>query len=91
VAKKSESLVDQFALVRWDDAVGAVGWAEDGDAATHPHECTTIGVVIADTPQALTLAGTWSRNKDEPRQTNGRMTIPRGFIKHIWILTNVDD
>ena len=80
------TLVGKLALVYWDDAVGAIGWAEDEEAATHPHECKTIGIVISDTKAAITLAGTWSQNKDEPRQTNGRMTIPRGFIKHVYEL-----
>jgi len=66
-------------LIEWDDAVAGAGWIADHNGQ-RPDRCISIGAVVAEDAQSVTLAGTWGLDCDGSLQSNNRMTIPRGMI-----------
>ena len=61
-------------LVHWKDAVADAGW--DDNVKTELHDCTSIGFVIDENKDALTLANTVSQD-----QSNCRIHIPKKWIQ----------
>ena len=64
--------------VEWIDAVAHVGW-EQKCAGIRPALIITVGKLVHEDKDCIVLAGTFSPNDDE---TNGRMAIPKGWIKN---------
>ena len=65
---------DKVTLVHWKDAVADVGWEES--VKSELHDCTSIGFVVDETKDALTLANTVSQD-----QSNCRIHIPKKWIQ----------
>lgn len=65
---------DKVTLVYWKDAVADVGWEES--VKSELHDCTSIGFVVDETKDALTLANTVSQD-----QSNCRIHIPKKWIQ----------
>ena len=61
-------------LVYWKDAVADVGWEES--VKSELHDCTSIGFVVDETKDSLTLANTVSQD-----QSNCRIHIPKKWIQ----------
>ena len=61
-------------LVYWRDAVEDVGC--DDNVKSELHDCTSIGFIIDETKDALTLANTISQD-----QSNCRIHIPKKWIQ----------
>tara|TARA_R100001509_G_scaffold71115_2_gene39653 strand:- start:160 stop:447 length:288 start_codon:yes stop_codon:yes gene_type:complete len=60
--------------VHWKDAVADVGWEEGSKSELH--SCTSVGFIIDETKDALTLANTISQD-----QSNCRIHIPKKWIQ----------
>ena len=72
--KKGRTLdATRVTLVHWKDAVADVGW--DDNIKSELHDCTSIGFIIDETKDALTLANTVSQD-----QSNCRINIPKKWI-----------
>lgn len=69
----------RVALIEWNDAVADANWS-DWDEARGIHRCFSLGAVVVDSAQSVTLAGTWGIGGDGILQTNNCMTIPAGMI-----------
>lgn len=73
-------------LVTWVDIISHGGWVEmETISEAHPQTMLTYGKIIAETPDYISLAGTWS---EECEETFGDINvIPRGVITSIKILS----
>ncbi len=64
--------------IEWIDAVASVGW-DRGCGGTRPAHIISVGKLVYEDKDSIVLAGTFSYADDE---TNGRMAIPKGWIKN---------
>ncbi|MFZ1109879.1 MAG: hypothetical protein WAN43_16210 [Rhodomicrobium sp.] len=69
----------RVALIEWDDAVADANWTDWGETR-RTHRCVSLGAVVVDNAESVTLAGTWGIGADGIMQTNNCMTIPAGMI-----------
>jgi hypothetical protein len=69
--------------VEWIDAVSNSGW-EPIDKQEPPHTCTTVGFLVFENQEYLTIAATFG---EPPAETNNRISIPKGWIKNRWKIT----
>lgn len=68
-------------LVVWVDACSDDGWSTiDHALAQEPAECVSVGIVLKETPQFLTLVGTFNVVHDEVNQAGAIWTIPISSI-----------
>lgn len=70
-------------LVIWDDSTQPVSrwrWVEDIEPE-QPVRCYTVGFILHDTPDALTLAMSIGRDDGENEQASGVTTIPKSCIR----------
>ena len=70
---------DRVTVAIWADANSGSGW-EDHGSPYHPHECISAGFLISEDKAQITLAAVWSE-QDGLKQSNARITIPKGWIK----------
>lgn len=68
-------------LIEWTDSCSPrEGWcAIDEIADRGPMKCTTVGFLVADRPDAKTVASTMNHDEYNP-EINGVMTIPTHAI-----------
>lgn len=74
--------------VTWDDAhtIGEASWIDPDEAqrqGSKPVLCTTVGFVIVDNTEVITLAGTVNYEDSELSAVNGVMCIPRGMVRKV--------
>ena len=68
-------------LIKWVDAITDIGWTTYYDANIEPHDCTTVGILLHQNDQALTVALTAGGD-----QVNGTLTIPAGWIDDLRVI-----
>jgi hypothetical protein len=70
---------EPLVYVEWVDSSGHDGWAPRNDLADHarPSTCRTVGLVVLENDQALTIAQTLD---DTHGNFNAAMTIPKFAI-----------
>lgn len=69
----------KITLVVWDDAVASTGWKPHNEAE-QPQRCTSVGLLVSESDDALILAGSWGPNDNDVIETNNRISIPLGWI-----------
>lgn len=74
-------------IVRWVDSASAPRWRYPHEIDSRPATCLTVGYVVHETKEAITLAQT-QRVDESYDDVNGCMTIPRGCIKSIRRIKN---
>lgn len=74
MAKKKDAVPYKLVQVAWLDAVSDSTWK---DVVDHdkPHVCYSNGYLVAETPEYVNVAGTWSGG-----EINNSIAIPRGMI-----------
>lgn len=72
--------------IQWVDSAHTPQWCRREQVSPSPATCVTVGYVLHETKEAITLAQT-VRTDNANGDVNGCMTIPRGCIKKIESLT----
>lgn len=67
-------------IIRWVDSASTPRWKYPSEIDHRPATCVTVGWLVHDTKDAITLAQTQRINEDYD-DVNACMTIPRGCIK----------
>jgi len=67
-------------LVIWDDAVSGHGWEAIQDIDSKPHEIHTVGYMVKQTKEAVTLVMSLDHEND---YQNCTFVVPKGMIKEI--------
>ena len=75
-------------LVEWDDAYSSGGWHVARSGVDRVSVCTTVGLLIEETNQRLTIAQNFSSTSGNIADT---INIPKGCIKRIRILKLKDE
>lgn len=72
--------------IDWADIISHGGWVEEETVAEAvPQVMVTYGKIVVESPEFITVCGTWS---EECEETFGDInTIPRGCVKSISILS----
>ena len=76
-------------LVEWIDSSGSSGWQLLEDAAAiEPDRCTSVGFVIAETTDRLTLLQSLTNRKGTKVKDHGDhvLTIPKSAIRKTVVL-----
>jgi hypothetical protein len=76
LAATGQKPTDSIEIIEWMDAVAYAGWDHE-DGGAKPAHIVSVGKLVADTKQFVTLAGTFGKND---RETNARICIPKGWI-----------
>lgn len=71
----------KVAFFAWKDATASMGW-KDFEHAEGIDTCYSIGFVIADTPEYITIAGAIS----EEETCNATLSVPRGMLEFLLYL-----
>ena len=69
--------------VEWVDASSGDSWLFDRDLEDSEVLCKSYGVIVGETKQVITVAGTVGQIDGDGRQSACRMTIPRVSIRKI--------
>ena len=88
MAKTKKVRTDLVTVVICHDAVSDGGWQDHG-AQHYPHTCISAGFLISEDKLQITLAAVWSE-QDGQKQSNARITIPKGWIKSRRVVMLVD-
>ena len=79
MAKTGQKLISHsIEHVEWIDAVANIGW-DRACGGVRPALVVSVGKLVHEDKDSIVLAGTFSYTDDE---TNGRMAIPKGWIKN---------
>jgi hypothetical protein len=76
-------MLDKIILVEWEDIVAHSGWTAKDGFNTPPALIHTIGLLVQDVPEFITVSSTWGP-PDTPTEYNQHITIPRGAITKIY-------
>ncbi len=66
--------------VEWVDSVAASGWVADQYAVSHNLACISVGFLVAESEEAITVAASIS----SAGQIDCPITIPRCAITGLW-------
>ena len=79
--------VREVRLVEWIDSSGASGWQPIEDAAlVEPDPCMSVGFVIGETPDHLTLLQSVTNRKSGKNHADHVLTIPKCSIIRMVVL-----
>lgn len=69
----------KLTVIEWVDSFGGGHWFHKDEFKPQIAECVTVGIVLAETPEYVTVTSTISENEDE--QLYAPMSIPKCCIK----------
>lgn len=79
-----EELIGKIVNIRWIDSYMDSGWREIGDFTAGKLEIQSLGKVIYEDENVVSLAHNFASETDNtPRQANGIMTIPKLCILEV--------
>lgn len=62
--------------IEWIDSCGPDGWTRTSEVETSPVVCRSVGWIIAESEEAMTIAPHLGPDSEDP-QCNGAITIPK--------------
>jgi 3-oxoacyl-(acyl-carrier-protein) synthase len=72
---------EKAAMILWDDAVAQTGWIDREDVMIDHASCVTVGIIIDETKDTITVVSTVRNEEDSP--VFSPINIPRRCIKMI--------
>lgn len=79
---KSKKLPYPLVKVEWLDAETTFGWESEGENKPTVPVVTTVGFLIVDTEELISIASTIGQDKTH----NSRINIPKGMVKSFFVL-----
>jgi hypothetical protein len=67
-------------LVEWLDSSEAHGWVRAGNFRSEPLNCLTLGILVSENEESVTVASTVADHGGDDEQWSSPMTIPRRSI-----------
>ena len=90
--KLNEIEEGQFAYVEWVDSCSPGGvWSSPKDIKDVALTCHTIGKVMKNCENHVTLAGTWTNDKECYSNAAGLMTIPVQAVITVELIEGFDE
>lgn len=78
-------MAHEIEYIEWIDAVATAGW-QDRTQGFPVHTCHSVGVIVEEDEDHVTLAGTWS-SQEQGDQVNCVISIPVAWIKNRGTMT----
>jgi hypothetical protein len=77
--------INKIIMVEWLDAIGPTPeWEFNNNIELlKPAKCITIGILIDEQPEYITVAQSLILEPEDSKSITGRMTIPKGVITKI--------